>query len=92
MKINIGDFVGYQPRYIAYCRANGNTPQAQDVADRQLWPGGLMCGFILWTQNKWREWQKETGRADLNALTTADHDAFDAWLINQAITEAEKES
>jgi hypothetical protein len=38
----------YNPRYIAYSRANGNTPNRQLLEDRDDWPGGCMTGFQLW--------------------------------------------
>jgi len=38
----------YQPKYLAYCAANGNTPEQQLKADANAYPGGKMCGFILW--------------------------------------------
>lgn len=72
-------------RYLAYAAAHGLDPEAQIVADRQRWPGGSMCGFILWIGERWREWALETGhpRARIGAdayLSPEDHASFDAWL------------
>lgn len=38
----------WNPRYLAYATAHGRTPEAQLEADRALWPGASMTGFILW--------------------------------------------
>lgn len=70
----------YQPRFIAYARACGNTPEAQLVADDSAWPGGCMTGFILWIGGKWNEWKSETQWGGI-VLTNEDHTAFDNWLL-----------
>ena len=70
------------PRYLAYCKAHGNTPDAQMELDVKAWPGGCMTGFILWMGARWAEFHKMTQNAyRLHAGTTRDgHKAFDAWL------------
>jgi hypothetical protein len=40
------------PYYLAYCKANKNTPEIQMEQDQKSYPGGVMCGFILWISNK----------------------------------------
>ena len=74
--------VDYQPRYLAYCRAHGRTPEAMLAHDSDAWPGGRLCGFILWISDRWHEWRVATGsRAHaLDRKTDAEHAAFDAWL------------
>lgn len=47
----------YQPRYMAYARAQGRSPEAQLAHDEAEWPGGRMCGFVLWISEKWREFE-----------------------------------
>lgn len=34
--------------FTAYARAHGREPAAMLERDRERWPGGVMCGFILW--------------------------------------------
>ena len=40
--------IEWNPRYVAYAATMGRTPEAQLVADREVWPGGCMVGFMLW--------------------------------------------
>jgi hypothetical protein len=80
---------GYQPRYLAYCASHGKTPAQMLRHDRKAWPGGKMCGFILWISARWQEWKKANGRGRWDVLSQADHDNFDAWLNSCAtFTEA----
>ena len=70
------------PRFVAYARTNGNTPDAQAAADRDRFPGGPMAGFTTWLNARWRDWATEAGH-DLVRLSAADHAAFDAWLTER---------
>lgn len=49
------------PRYLAYCRAHGKTPEEMRVQDAEDFPGGKMCGFILWINGKVSEFAKKHG-------------------------------
>lgn len=40
------------PRYLAYCAAHGMTPQQMRMHDMQRFPGGHLCGFILWVSQQ----------------------------------------
>jgi len=45
------------PRYVAYCLAHGaSSPDEMRERDRLAWPGGRMCGFILWMNAQWIDW------------------------------------
>ena len=69
----------YQPRYVAYCKANGNTPEAHLEADRLRYSGVRMCGFICWMSDRKRAFAAAHPEKMLNGLV-ADHDAFTAFL------------
>ena len=72
----------YNPRYVRYAEAHGNTPEKQMEADRVRWPGGCMCGFILWTGQAWADFLKPYGGNKLNLPCNVDSGkAFDAFLI-----------
>lgn len=45
--------------YVAYSKAHGNTPEKQIEKDDAAWPGGIMCGFILWMSEAISQFKKE---------------------------------
>ena len=79
----------WNPRFIAYAKAHGNTPEGQLEADRVQFPGGCMCGFLLWMNQQWGEFCK------LHGVSNPDHAylklgaecgrIFDAWLESHVI-------
>lgn len=69
----------YQPRYLAYCNANGLTPEEQLERDRAAYPGGCMCGYILWISHNLSRFRAHSPSAFLgNALH--DQDGFTSFL------------
>ena len=72
----------YQLRYIAYANSHHLTPEQMLAHDEFAWPGGKMCGFILFISHSWRSWQKYVGRKNLEFLCDHDHMSFDSWLLN----------
>lgn len=52
----------WQPRYVEYAQAHGNTPERQYEIDGEAYPGGRMAGFIVWciergytsSRNRWQ--------------------------------------
>lgn len=73
----------WNPRYVAFARAHGRTPEEQAVFDDQKWPGGCMVGFQLWISQQLRE-AHEAGAGgvirDLNGLHVWKQGEWDAWL------------
>lgn len=82
------------PRYIAYATAHGRSPVDQLAHDRITWPGGSMCGFMLWIRERLQEFSKSNPEAfvvfsvgpnDHSARPhLIDHAAFTAWLTEYA--------
>ena len=71
----------YQPRYLAYCKAHGRKPEEQMEHDREQWPGGIMCGFILWMSQKFAEWRAVAPPCPVYArMTGEDAKGFDKFI------------
>lgn len=73
----------YQPRYLAYCASQGRSPEAQLAHDRQEFPGGVMCGYILWIGAQWAAWDRLVGWPKGAPHSEPEHQQFDAWLAEQ---------
>jgi hypothetical protein len=51
----------WNPRYAAYARAHGRTPEAQLEHDHETDAPGYMAPFMSWLEAKWAEWRKLRG-------------------------------
>src|SRR3546814_10269395 len=60
----------YSPRYVAYASEHGRSPEQQLEHDREAWPGGLMCGFILWSNERLAEYAKINPAAFFTGIRT----------------------
>lgn len=82
------EYAGWNPRYVAYAHAHGRAPQAQAERDDREWAGGKMAGFMLWHQERVREFLELqpvhppglTAAECASWVLTAIPDVFDAWL------------
>ncbi|HUV03988.1 MAG TPA: hypothetical protein VMX94_02650 [Armatimonadota bacterium] len=70
----------WNPHYLAYCRAHGHTPEEQRDLDREAFPGGINCGFMLWMSEQRRLFNEAHPEAFYDRHIIADHDAWSAWL------------
>ncbi len=95
--------VKYNPRFVAYAAEHGRSPEEQLEHDREAWPGGLMCGFILWSNERLAEYAKINPAAFFTGILTPwdrhggrpkldDHEAYDSWLNSREIQNSEKNS
>lgn len=73
----------YTCRYAAFAAEHGRTPEAQLAHDREHHKGARAMPFMLWVESRWREWLAAHGRRHDDRLSTEDHDAFDAWLLER---------
>ena len=84
--------MSWNPRYVAYARAHGRTPEEMRAHDADVWPGGRATGFILWISKQWQRWHEERGLTCSPAswkrhiLSQQDHDSFDAELAKLGAT------
>jgi hypothetical protein len=65
------------PRYVAWAKLHGRTPEEQFEVDRNDWPGGCMAGFCLWIQEQARAF--DATRYPLARL--CEPDEFTAFLV-----------
>jgi hypothetical protein len=70
----------WQPRYVQYSRQHEKTPAAMLAHDAERWPGGKLCGYILWVTARWSEWDSLNGHSKEHVRSNEEHAAFDAWL------------
>lgn len=68
----------YQPRYLAYCRWHGRSPEAQLEADVSMAP------FMAWVSDRISEWATSVGHARarywLATISLAEYAVFAVWL------------
>ena len=70
----------WNPRYVAFAKGQGNTPEQQREHDREVFPGGSMTGFTLWISEMKEVFRKAHPEAMLDRHTIGDLIAWDAFL------------
>ena len=72
----------WNPRYSAYATSHGRKCEDMITYDTKKWPGGKMCGFILWIREQWNIWAEESGeqRDSGGHFWPEQHEKFDKWL------------
>ena len=82
--------MAWNPRYVAYASAHGQTPEDMIQRDREKYPGGSMCGFILWISDMYNKFFKEhpehffTSENGKRPIAIMDQDAWTKFLQEQA--------
>lgn len=74
----------YNQHYIAYAQAHGKTPDDMMGYDVATWPGGCMCGFLLWISSRKQEFWDEQPQAFVDRYTIHDHNAWTVFLQSYA--------
>jgi hypothetical protein len=69
----------FNSRYVAYCQAHKLTPDEMLQRDEVLWPGGVMCGYMLWIGRRFAEAKIEQTDYFFDGHLY-DHVGFDEWL------------
>lgn len=72
----------YQQRYQAYAKSNNKTPDEMLTHDQAQYPGGVMCGYILWISTKIREFKKLKPEAFIGG-NIADQYGFTNYLFEK---------
>jgi hypothetical protein len=73
-------YVKYRPRYVSYARSLGLGPEEALELDSKRYPGGKMTGFMLWVQNRWKEWDLAHGHRRDHVRNDQEHLEFTLWL------------
>lgn len=71
----------WNPRYVAYARSNGMTPEAMLKHDKAK--GIFMIEFSIWIQRKWTEYVRAKGFKFSHwkyVKSEEDHAAFDVFI------------
>ncbi len=69
--------VKWNPRFVAFAKANGRTAEEQNAVDEA---GTHKLEFILWIGRKWQEFAEAHGFKGSYWLRIWDHNEFDRWL------------
>lgn len=80
--MSLSPFDAIAPRYLAYCRAHGATPEEQRVADEKRYLGGWTIGYVFWVQHELAAWCALNGRFRLE-MNGAHHVEFTEWLCKK---------
>lgn len=74
------------PRYLAYCKFHKLSIKEMREYDDKKYPGGHMLGFMLWIQEKWKEWEKTKNLPfKIEHYSTNMHKEFDEWLEGKKV-------
>lgn len=69
----------WNPRFAAYAKAQGRTPDDQLAHDKAELPGACMFPFVEWNRARLKEFFAINRSAFICGALT-DHAAYDAWL------------
>ena len=72
------------PRYIAYAVAHGRTADAQLERDKAIYPGGCMCGYIVWIGRRIRDYTRSNAAHVATSGTIINQAHFTAFLLRSA--------
>lgn len=74
----------WNPRFVHYAREHNRTPEQMLLHDKKRFPGGSMCGFMLWINERWNEFCIKA-RISREFICTPEQRAFDAWLNTRSL-------
>ncbi|MEZ2310787.1 hypothetical protein AB6809_29505 [Paraburkholderia sp. RCC_158] len=76
----VDPFKHVQPRYVAYCVAQGAaSAAAQEQVDKARWGHRWMMPFAMWLSDETRQWCRETNTPPAG-MSWTEHAAFTEWL------------
>lgn len=69
----------FNPRYVLYAEAHGEQPEEMLLRDEDAYPGGRMCGFVLWMNRRSEEAKPAHPEWFIDGRLY-DHAGYDEWL------------
>jgi hypothetical protein len=72
----------FTDRYKAYAASHGMIAEQMQEHDRFFYPTAKAMNFMLWAQDKLKQYRKETGFTKFSS--EQDHKNYDAWLMRFA--------
>jgi len=79
------------PRYAAYARAHGMTRDDMMAHDRQKYPGGCMCGFVVWISEQRQAFLKLHPAAFLGRHVIVDQESWTEFLQTEKTRDTGRE-
>lgn len=74
--------IKWNPRYVYFAECHKHSPEEQLEHDKEAWPGGRMCGFILFMSKMNQKFYKEHKECFIGK-TISDHKKFDEFIKSQ---------
>jgi hypothetical protein len=71
------------PRYVAYAKFHNRTPEKMLERDKKEFPGGCMCGFILWINEMLQEFYKASPSSFISRHVIGDQKAWTDFLVQK---------
>ncbi len=73
------------PHYLAYAKYNGKSPDEMMEHDTIEYPGGCMCGFILWMSAMKQKFWEVSRDSFLDRHVIGDLDAWEKFLQDSVV-------
>jgi hypothetical protein len=84
----VDPFKHVQPRYVAYCIAQGAaSAAAQEQNDKARWGARWMVPFTMWLSGETRQWCRETNTSPAG-MSWREHAELTEWLTARYSVEA----
>lgn len=80
----LSDHPNWNPRYIAYAKAHGRTPEEMKAFDEHRFRNAGGMGFVLWMHDRQAEARLQAPHLFHRSGGIADQDGYTDWLMKRA--------
>lgn len=82
--------MNWNPLYVSYANSRGRTPEEMLKVDDVSFPGGSMCGYLIWISQAWQAWDRIFNPRQAHHSEN-DREDFTKWLqFNYATIDPEE--